>query len=230
MPDRNNCERKRTRRGVLLRVATTTLFGGCSATRSTETESSATVAQTRSPSLTNTPTPDSSDTETAVPTVTEGANQTTYPTDQPVARTSIIRPSNLWIDGNTPLISASDGAVQLVQSRAEWRQVVTEASGYDDVDPFQYSFVDRTEFESKTIVFVQHECGGGEWLRLLSINGVGTPVLQLRVEVASQPKIQQRLHMYVFVRLPTNGRKIKQITATVEDGSDSVQYVRKNNL
>jgi|GEM_PF-1415566 len=231
------------RRDVLSGVATTTLLGGCSATESPETESPTTAPRTDPPSSTEAPsdtdenlsdtetvTPISSDTETPVVT-----NQSAYPADQPLRIGSAEDSFQRWFDYDDPLIgdldadlAAENGAIQPVWSREHWRRIVTRATESEGVDPFAYEFVDETDFQTETVVVVQHAVIGGEWLRLLSVDGVGDPHLQLHVEQAGYEVANSYFYQYVFSRVPTDGTEIERITASVDDDPRSTRYVYRD--
>lgn len=242
MADTSDLGRGQSRRGVLSGVATTILLTGCLSGRSPGTESSATAPGTEPPSSTEPPTPSTSDTgtpalsasdaETPTPEPTAAANESDYPADQPLKPSSVSDSYSQWLHYDDPLFPSSDdvvpwknGAIRAIRSREQWREVVTNATEQEDVDPFAYEFVDETDFATETVVIVQHAVIGGEWLRLLSVDGVGDPHVQLHVEQAGSQNINSFFYSYVFSRIPTDGAEIERITAVVDDGRRSARYV-----
>jgi len=245
MSDRGNAGRRQKRRGVLSGVAATILLSGCLSEQSFETKSPTTTPESKSPSSTEpltpnpsdagTPTSTSSDTETPTPEPTVVTNESEYPADQPLKPKSVSDSYSQWFGYDEPLLLGPDdvlpqnnGAVRPIRSRENWRKTVTNATEQEDVDPFAYEFVDETGFETETIVVVQHAVFGGEWLRLLSVNGVGSPHVRLQVEQAGQGSVNSFFYAYVFLRLPTDGTEIEQITAAVDDGQRSSRYVYRD--
>jgi hypothetical protein len=234
-----------SRRGVLVAALATTHLGGCLATENIGAESSVTTPGAESPSFTEpltpspsdaeTPTPSPSDTETPTPEPTVVTNESEYPADQPLKPKSVSDSYSQWFGYDEPLLLGPDdvlpqnnGAVRPIRSRENWRKTVTNATEQEDVDPFAYEFVDETGFETETIVVVQHAVFGGEWLRLLSVDGVGSPHVRLQVEQAGQGGFNSFFYAYVFLRLPTDGTEIEQITAAVDDGQRSGRYVYRD--
>jgi hypothetical protein len=159
-----------------------------------------------------------SESSPAQQTPTPQLNETKYPVGLPYQTFGVSSTTSpLLGEGSKPAAS-----VHPIRSEDEWQTIRTSGSE-QPAELFEgYEFVTETDFDSETIIIVQRSYITGVMLQLESVSGVGTNEVLIRAKRIGESPVNTRHYRYLFIRLPTDGDEIEQITVKLEEFGEVV--------